>query len=178
MKLLHLALPALSLAGPATVSPRQAPDVRIADVSLEGTGCPAGSFSVAVGTGGKVQTIIFDSFVLSSDDDIPADEGLACAVSVTLSLPGSCTSGVLATITRGYVAITEGSSATVGNSDFTGEPWVGGENYKTEKPISFSGDGESVTVVVPLSVLLTEGSTGSMVTIDSLDLSVESEAGC
>ena len=196
-KYMLLAAPVLALASPAILQARQAPAVRLTAISLEGTGCPAGSFSANIlGAEAQVALALYDSFSLVTGNGVPIDASLSCDISITASFPEGCTSAVFTKTTRGYTGLAEGAtgrltegyslsggSATPSSTEFTytsAEWGDGGDDFINREPITVVSNAQTATFKTSLTSFLNAPSSDfiSRFDVDSVEVAITSTGTC
>ncbi len=172
MKHWLLSLPALAVATPFALSPRQS-GIRITSISTGGTGCPPGSvFSIINGTG-DIAEVEFTEFTILAENNTPVNnKDLSCDIAFAMSFSGTCKQAVVETRTHGYITLAQAADATarfINRFAFSGG--IGGDSppdleYQSQPVgnlevdidrrfnVSVEATGETATFIARFSVFL------------------------
>ncbi|KAK1764281.1 hypothetical protein QBC33DRAFT_547672 [Phialemonium atrogriseum] len=145
-----LLLPALALAAPTSLDPRQAGQIQITSVTASGAGCPQGSFSTSISPDGTVITFGFDSYqTLVGPQTNQREED--CNIFLGLRFPVGCSSASISTTYHGFAQIDSGVTGTLQASynlspgsltgstpttTFTSASWGGGGVYTKQDTLT------------------------------------------
>lgn len=88
----------------ASVAPALAQQVRILDAKYGGSGCPAGSASVAVSPDGQELSILFDDFIADATARRARERRKSCNLAIPIQVPPGFQVSVYDFDYRGYVA--------------------------------------------------------------------------
>lgn len=95
--------------------------IRIASVSVNGSGCPAGSYESFLSEDGLALTITFSKYFLEASATKPVVQTLACNVSLQLAMPRGYQVGVTKVSYQGYAFLEPGLVAEqIANYAWTG----------------------------------------------------------
>lgn len=106
-----------------------ADDIRLGEPAYGGTGCPAGSASVALSPDQKEISILFDSYVVEAGGSKSFDRK-NCNIAVPVHVPNGYSVSVFAIDYRGFAGIPNGGRATLAVDYFLAGQ---GRGYRTSK---------------------------------------------
>lgn len=164
-----------------------AADIRLGNPEYGGTGCPAGSASVALSPDQKAISILFDQYVVEAGG-AKAFDRKNCNIAIPVHVPQGYSVAVMAIDYRGFVAVPFGGRASLNVNYFlagqgrginTSKTFFGGtnENYlKSDRlgieSIVWSGCGASTILRANTSMMVQSNSRRdqAMATVDSADI--------
>ncbi len=171
----------------ALTSTALAADIRLGNPEYGGSGCPAGSASVALSPDQKAISILFDQYVVEAGGTKSFDRK-NCNIAIPVQVPQGYSVAVMAIDYRGFVGLPSGGRASLnvnyflagqGRSISTSKSFVGStsSNYlKSDRlgieSIVWSGCGASTILRANTSMLVQSNSRleQAMATVDSADI--------
>lgn len=177
----------LSLVSMAIASTSMAADIQLGVPEYGGTGCPAGSASVALSPDSKAISILFDQYVVEAGG-AKAFDRKNCNIAIPVRVPNGYSVAVMAIDYRGFVGLTSGARATLAVNYFlagqgrgvsTSKTFVGSlsDNYlKSDRlgieSIVWSGCGADTILRANTSMLVQANRyrEQAMATVDSADI--------
>lgn len=167
--------------------PALADDIRLGTPEYGGTGCPAGSASVALSPDQKAISILFDQYVVEAGGAKSFDRK-NCNIAIPVHVPQGYSVSVLAIDYRGFTQLPAGSRANLNVNYFLAGQGRGvnssknfrgpsSQNYVTSdrlgmEAIVWSGCGASTILRANTSMLVQSNSRReqTMATVDSADI--------
>jgi len=170
-----------------TTSVAMADDIRLGSPEYGGTGCPAGSASVALSPDSKAISILFDQYVVEAGGAKSFDRK-NCNIAIPVHVPQGYSVSVMAIDYRGFVGLPAGARASLNVNYFlagqgrginTNKSFFGStsSNYvKSDKlgieAIVWSGCGADTILRANTSMLVQSNQRReqAMATVDSADI--------
>jgi hypothetical protein len=170
-----------------TASVAMADDVRLGSPEYGGTGCPAGSASVALSPDSKAISILFDQYVVEAGG-AKAFDRKNCNIAIPVHVPQGYSVAVMAIDYRGFVGLPSGARASLNVNYFlagqgrginTSKSFMGSlsSNYvKSDQlgieSIVWSGCGADTILRANTSMLVQSNQRReqAMATVDSADI--------
>lgn len=164
-----------------------AADIRLGNPEYGGTGCPAGSASVALSPDQKAISILFDQYVVEAGG-AKAFDRKNCNIAIPVHVPQGYSVAVMAIDYRGFVGLPYGARASLNVNYFlagqgrginTSKSFVGSttQNYlKSDRlgieSVVWSGCGASTILRANTSMMVQSNSRReqAMATVDSADI--------
>lgn len=113
----------------AVLHAHAADDIQLGEPQYGGTGCPAGSASVALSPDAKAISVLFDQYVVEAGGSRTLDRK-NCNIAVPVHVPNGYSVSVMAIDYRGFVALPQGGRAQLSVDYFLAG---GGRGVRTSK---------------------------------------------
>ncbi|GGK17679.1 hypothetical protein GCM10010124_07770 [Pilimelia terevasa] len=136
------------LAAPASadeVEPASGPDVKITDVTLNGSGCKRGDTSIIMSNGNKAMDVIFSDFVVQAGS-VAKDNGTTpwvpranknCQINLKLSYKSGWTFALTTVTARGFADLSKRATGKqITTYYFAGMPQTGEGTSNLDGPVS------------------------------------------